>query len=423
VSVTSIALPYGEGNITCTLPSGRIRAILEPQGIKPTGRPEEIVERALSEPIGAVRALREMVRGKRRVLVITSDQTRPVPSRITLPALLGEIEAERAHADLLIATGLHSPPSKGEMAAKYGDENLERFSDVMIHRSGEDDEQFRAGRLSTGMELHVNGELAKEGQLVIAEGFIEPHFFAGFTGGPKSVLPGVAGADSIMSNHSAERIDDPLSRSGILRGNPIQEEIREASLTAGLRFVLNVILDEGKNIVGAVAGETIAAHEAGCGIVSAHNKVSALPSEIVVTSNNGFPLDRNLYQMVKGLSAAAPIAKRGGVIVIVGECVDGVGHKKFQSMLEESESPGELLAKIRSGEIRCEDQWEAQILAKVLERAKVIVVSDGLKESIAEGMHMLHSPTLEEAIERAFEIAGPESKVTFLPRGPASIVV
>jgi len=423
MSVTSITLPYGMRGIACKLPTGRIRAILEPREIRPIGRPEEVIERALREPIGAAQTLREMVRGKRSVLVITSDQTRPVPSRTTLPILLKEIEAERAEADLLIATGLHSPPSKGEMAVKYGGENLERFSDVLIHRSGEGDEQFRAGVLSTGLELYVNRELAKEGQLVIAEGFIEPHFFAGFTGGPKSILPGVAGARSIMSNHSAERIDDTLSRSGILRGNPIQEEMREASSKAGLRFILNVILDEEKNVVRAVAGETIAAHEVGCGIISEHNKVSALPSEIVVTSNNGFPLDRNLYQMVKGLSAAALTVRRGGVIIIVGGCVDGVGHRKFQGMLEESESPEELLVKIRSGEINEEDQWEAQILAKVLEMAKVIVVSDGLKKSVVEGMHMLHASTLEEALDRAFELAGPESKATFLPKGPATIVV
>jgi len=423
MSVTSITLPYGVGAITCKLPTGRIRAILEPREIRPIGSPDEVIEMALRKPIGVAQTLQEMARGKRSVLVITSDQTRPVPSRTTLPFLLNEIEAERAEADLLIATGLHSPPTKEEMAAKYGGENLERFSNVLIHRSGEGDEQFRAGGLSTGLDLYVNGELSKEGQLVIAEGFIEPHFFAGFTGGPKSILPGVAGAKSIMSNHSAERIDDPLSRSGILRGNPIQEEIREASSRAGLRFILNVILDEEKNVVRAVAGETIAAHEVGCGIVSAHNKVGAIPSEIVVTSNNGFPLDRNLYQMVKGLSAAAPIARRGGVIIIVGGCVDGVGHRKFQRMLEESESPGALLGKIRSGEIDEEDRWEAQILAKVLEVAKVIVVSDGLKESVVEGMHMLHAPTIEEALDRAFELAGPDSKVTFLPRGPATIVV
>jgi len=423
MSVTSITLPYGVRGIACKLPTGRIRAILEPREIRPIGRPEEVIERTLREPIGAAQTLREMVRGKRRVLVITSDQTRPVPSRTTLPILLKEIEAARAEADLLIATGLHSPPSKGEMAVKYGGENLERFSDVLIHRSGEGDEQFRAGVLSTGLELYVNRELAKEGQLVIAEGFIEPHFFAGFTGGPKSILPGVAGARSIMSNHSAERIDDTLSRSGILRGNPIQEEMREASSKAGLRFILNVILDEGKNVVRAVAGETIAAHEVGCGIISEHNKVSALPSEIVVTSNNGFPLDRNLYQMVKGLSAAALTVRRGGVIIIVGGCVDGVGHRNFQGMLEEFESPEELLVKIRSGEINEEDQWEAQILSKVLEMAKVIVVSDGLRKSVVEGMHMLHAPTLEEALDRAFELAGPESKVTFLPKGPTAIVV
>ena len=267
MSVTSVTLPYGVGGITCKVPTRKIRAILEPREIEPIGRPEEIVEKALKEPIGGAKSLRELVRGKRSVLVITSDQTRPVPSRMTLPILLKEIKSERVDADLLIATGLHSPPSKGEMAEKYGNENLERFSNVLLHRSGEGDEQFRAGKLSTGLELYVNKELAKEGQLVIAEGFIEPHFFAGFTGGPKSILPGVAWAGSIMSNHSAERIDDPLSRSGILRGNPIQEEIREASSKAGLRFVLNVILDEEKNVARAVAGETIAAHEVGLSLI------------------------------------------------------------------------------------------------------------------------------------------------------------
>jgi len=257
--------------------------------------------------------------------------------------------SKEAEIKLIIATGLHSPPSKSEMEEKYGKENLERFSETIVHRSSEDEEQFCVGKLSTGMELYINKELAGEEILTVAEGFIEPHFFAGFTGGPKSILPGVAGAKSIMFNHSATRIDNPLSRSGVLEGNPIQEEMREASSKAGLRFVLNVILDENKEIVRAVAGETLAAHEVGCEMVSKYSKVSALPSEIVVTSNNGFPLDRNLYQMVKGLSAAALTVKKGGVIIIVGECIDGVGHAKFQKMLEESESPKELLLKIRSG--------------------------------------------------------------------------
>jgi len=423
VSVTSVTLPYGTGSLTCKLPSRRIRAILEPREIEPLGCPEDIVEGSLKEPIGAARTLRETVRGKRRVLVITSDQTRPVPSRITLPILLEEIEAERANADLLIATGLHSPPSKREMAEKYGDENLERFSNVLIHRSGEGDGLFRAGRLSTGLELFVNEELAKEDQLVIAEGFIEPHFFAGFTGGPKSVLPGVAGANSIMENHSAERIDDRNSRSGILRGNPIQEEMREAASRAGLRFILNVILDEEKKIVRAVAGETLAAHEHGCGIVSEHNEVEASPAEIVVTSNNGFPLDRNMYQMVKGLSEAAQTVKSGGVIVIAGECVDGVGHEKFYKMIKESESPTKLLEKIRRGEIDEEDQWEAQVLARVLEKARVIVVSRGLTKSATEDMHMIHSTEIDDALDKAFELAGNGSKVTVVQRGPATIVV
>ncbi len=420
--LVTVHLPYGKRTITCKLPSQKVLGILEPRRIESMLAPGEVLLKALERPIGNVRRLRDMVRGKRKILLISSDQTRPVPSRMTLPLLLNEINSNEAEIKLIIATGLHSPPSKSEMEEKYGKENLERFSETIVHRSSEDEEQFCVGKLSTGMELYINKELSGGDILTVAEGFIEPHFFAGFTGGPKSILPGVAGAKSIMFNHSAARIDNPLSRSGVLEGNPIQEEMREASSKAGLRFVLNVILDENKEIVGAVAGETLAAHEAGCEMISKYSKVSALPSEIVVTSNNGFPLDRNLYQMVKGLSAAALTVKKGGIIIIVGECIDGVGHAKFQKMLEESESPKELLLKIRSGEINEEDQWEAQILAKVLEIAKVIVVSEGLKQSVVERMHMLHAATLEEALDMALKLAGPEGKVTFLPRGPATIV-
>ncbi|MGQ9515083.1 MAG: nickel-dependent lactate racemase [Thermoproteota archaeon] len=419
----SISLPYGRGELTCQIPRKKVRGILEPREMKVGLSPKEVLTNALKQPIGIESRLRDLASKKRRILLISSDQTRPVPSKITLPLIFEEIGSKAVEIILVVATGLHSSPSRGELEEKYGKENLERFSQIIVHRSSEDDEQFFIGKLSTGLELQVNKELARQDQLVIAEGFIEPHFFAGFTGGPKSILPGVAGAKSIMYNHSAERIDDPLSRSGVLRGNPIQEEMREASSRTGLRFILNVLLDEKKEIVGAVAGETLAAHEEGCRIVSAYNKVKALPSEIVVTSNNGFPLDRNLYQMVKGLSAAALTVMRGGVIIIVGECVDGVGHVKFQRMLEESKSPQELLSKIRSKEINEEDQWEAQILAKVLEVAKVIVVSEGLKKSVVEDMHMLHARSLDEALEIAFELTGPEGKVTFLPRGPATIVV
>lgn len=422
MSMMTISLPYGMAYINCELPSDKVRAILEPREMEPNGRPEEVVMMALNQTFGAARMLHDMARNKRRVLIITSDQTRPVPSRITLPILLREIEAAHAEADLLIATGLHSSPSSDEMAEKYGKENLERFSNVIVHDSSEEDDQFRVGELSTGLELYANKELAKEDQLIIAEGFIEPHFFAGFTGGPKSILPGVAGAKSIMANHSPSRIEDQNSRSGILRGNPIQEEMREASSKANLRFVLNVLLDDRKRIVRAVAGETLVAHEVGCSIVSEYNKVEASPAEIVLTSNNGFPLDRNMYQMVKGLSAAALTVKSGGVIVIAGECIDGVGHEKFYEMLAESESPKELLERIRRGEIDEEDQWEAQVLAKVLEKARVIVVSGGLRKSSVEDMHMIHSNSLEEALGKAFELTGRESKVTILPRGPATIV-
>jgi nickel-dependent lactate racemase len=275
------------------------------------------------------------------------------------------------------------------------------------------------GPLSTGNELFVNG-LLPHADLLVADGYIEGHFFAGFTGGPKSLLPGVSSADTIMRNHSPSNIDHPRARCGVADGNPIYEEMCEAARTANLRFIINVVLNKEKRIASAFAGNPIQAHREGRAFSSKYCGVTAIPEDIVITSNGGYPLDRNLYQLVKGISNGALTAKEGGVIVACGECVDGVGPQQFYDMLASSNSPTEFLRKLRAGEIWEESQWEAQILAKVLERFRVVIVSKGVKPNKVESMHMIHAGTLKEGLEEAFNMK-PSAGITLLPDGPSAI--
>ena len=362
-----------------------------------------------------------MAAGAGDVLAITSDNTRPVPSWITLPALIDQVRssAPACSISILVGTGLHEwSPTGSELKEKMG-VAVDRVDTIRIHNSKDGRSLVSKGRLSSGNELWVNS-LLQEADLIVADGFIEGHFFAGFTGGPKSVLPGVSGAETIMRNHSPKNIDHLKARCGVVEDNPIHEEMREASGRAGLKFVLNVVLDRSKSIVSAFAGDPIAAHRDGSKFSLECCRVRPVLSDIVITSNGGYPLDRNLYQLVKGVSNGALTAKEGGVIVACGECRDGVGHEGFRRMLASSSSPAEFLRRLRQGEIWEEAQWEAQILAKVLERFKVVIVSNGVDRKTVESMHMMHAGSLKEGLEEAINIK-PEGSITLLPDGPSAI--
>jgi len=415
-----VRIPFGQGFEECEVEDHRVRACLEPSWPAPAQHQEACVSKALSEPIGAL-ALKDLASGAKRILILTSDNTRPVPSKITMPNLLNEIRKANPSSSVrvLIATGLHEwNPSRGELKEKFGP-SLDHVEEVLVHSAKDENSLTDLGVLSTGNRLYVN-KLLEEVDLLVAEGFIEGHFFAGFTGGPKSILPGVSGTDTIMVNHSPRNIDHPNARCGIAEGNPIYEEMCEAARRARLRFVLNVVLDRNKHIISAFAGDVIETHKMGRSFSLGCCRVSPVLSDIVITSNGGYPLDRNLYQLVKGISNGALTAKEGGVIIACGECRDGIGHQGFYEMLASSSSPGEFLKRLRSGEIWQEAQWEAQILAKVLEKFKVVVVSRGVNAKIVESMHMIHAKNLKEAIEVASNFK-PSGGITLLPDGPSAI--
>lgn len=415
-----VRIPYGQGFEECEIENNRVQAVLEPSWPVPTQNQEARILEALSNPIKS-KSLKELASGVRQVLIVTSDNTRPVPSKIIMPQLLNEIRkaAPLASVRILIATGLHEwTPSKSELDDKFGS-SLDDVEEVFVHSAKDKDSLVDFGELSTGNRLYVN-KLLEKADILVAEGFIEGHFFAGFTGGPKSILPGVSGVDTVMVNHSPRNIDHPNARCGVVDGNPIYEEMCEAARRARLQFVLNVVLDKNKRIVAAFAGDTIQAHGRGRSFSLSCCRVYPVLGDIVITSNGGYPLDRNLYQLVKGISNGALTAKEGGVIIACGECKDGVGHQGFYDMLASSSSPSEFLKRLRAGEIWREAQWEAQILAKVLEKFKVVVVSKGVNAKIVESMHMIHASNLKEAIEVALNFK-PNGGITLLPDGPSAI--
>lgn len=420
-----IKMPYHKTYMEIEIPDRNLAGILTPKphnSIKPVDQ-KKIVNEALDNPVGSPK-LEDMAKGKDNIVIITSDHTRPVPSSITMPLLLGRIRKgnPQAKVTILIATGFHRPSTKEEMLSKFGQEIVDN-EHIVNHISNDMDNMVFAGILPSGGELYLN-RIAMEAELLISEGFIEPHFFAGFSGGRKSVLPGVAYSKTIMANHCAEFIESPHSRAGILENNPIHKDMAFAAVKARLKFILNVAIDGNKEIIGAFAGDCSLAHEEGCRFVGGISAVDKVTADIVVVSNGGYPLDQNIYQAVKGMTAAEVCCRKDGVIIIISSCCDGHGGVSFYENVKDSKSPRDLLERVLavSRADTVPDQWEFQILARILDKYKVIMVTDMCNPSIIEDMHMLHASTFGEALEKAFEIKSRDAEIAVIPDGISVIV-
>ena len=419
-----IPLPYGKEHLPLELPQERLQAVLRSRvaDYVPGAGEQELVERAMTHPIGSP-PLCELSRGKRRVTVIASDHTRPVPSRILMPVLLREIRRGNPEAEItiLIATGCHRGTTAEELAAKFGPEIAAR-EHIVVHDC-DASPLCLLGTLPSGGECWVN-ELACRADLLVSEGFIEPHFFAGFSGGRKAVLPGVAGRETVLANHCAEFIAHDDARAGRLQGNPIHADMVWAARKAGLAFILNVVLGEHKEILHAVAGDAEAAHEAGCRFLSGLCGVPSAPADIVVTTNGGYPLDQNIYQAVKGMTAAEACVRPGGVIVMLARSNDGHGGAAFCRELAAGEDMDALMAAIcrRDRRHTLPDQWQAQIMIRVLQRARIVYVSDAPDE-LVRSLHMTPAHSVAEAMAAADALLGrPDGSVTVIPDGVSVIV-
>ena len=413
-----ITIPYGRTRLECDVDDGRLLGVFESPLPPPAADGAAEVERAMDDPIGSPR-LDELAKGRRNAVIILSDHTRPVPSRLIVPPMLKRLRRGNPSIDitLLVATGCHRAPRREELVEKLTPEIVDRER-IVLHDAKDASAMADLGLLPSGGRLLLN-RLAVEADLLVSEGFIEPHFFAGFSGGRKSVLPGIASRETVLANHCAAFIDDPRARTGILDGNPVHRDMVFAAEKARLAFVTNVVLGPDKRVIRAFAGAERAAHEAGCAFLGSHCRVEVPEADIVVTSNGGHPLDQNIYQSVKGMTAGEAVCREGGVIVMCSACGDGHGGDAFFRMLSEASSPAELMERILAVPAdRTEpDQWQVQILARVLRRNRVILVTRDCDHSIIRAMGMDAAADLGEAIGMATSLLGPRSTIAVVPDG------
>ncbi len=418
----TIKVPYGKSFLEADIREDRLAGVFRSDLPVAAADAGSEVDRALDAPIGSPR-LEDLAVGKRKVVIIASDHTRPVPSKILMPRLLERIRRGNPQAEItiLIATGFHRLTTREELVAKFGERIVDEEK-IVVHDSGDESMLVEAGTLPSGGKLIVN-RLVMSADLVVSEGFIEPHFFAGFSGGRKSILPGVVSRTTVLANHCAEFIASEGARTGRLDGNPIHRDMLFAARTAKLAFILNVVIDGEKRIVRAFAGDCEAAHAEGCAYLRDLARIRVPLSDIVITSNGGYPLDQNVYQSVKGMTAAEAVCREGGVIVMCASCSDGAGGESFRKNLSEAASPRELLERIvKVPRDKTEpDQWEFQILARVLDRHTVIMVTTDCDHAMLEAMHLKTASTIEEALEMAGEIVGKEAKVAVIPDGVSVI--
>ena len=421
-----IKLPYGTDFLEVDIPEERLNGILVSKlhHYKPQLSQEELVRQALENPVGTPK-LREIAKGKNKVCVISSDHTRPVPSKIIMPLILEEIRKGNPDADItiLISTGCHRETTKEELEAKFGSEIVSKEK-IHVHNCDDESMLVNIGVLPSGGLLIIN-KLAVEAGLLIAEGFIEPHFFAGFSGGRKSVLPGIASRATVMYNHNAEFIDNEKARTGILDGNPIHNDMLYAARAARLDFIVNIVINADKEIIYAVAGDCDLAHREGCRFLEGQCKVNKIMSDIVISTNGGYPLDQNIYQAVKGMTAAEVTVNEGGVIIMIAKSNDGHGGEHFYKSFKEEKNVDNMLKVFLDTprEQTIPDQWQSQIFARVLKKAKVIYVSDAPDDMVSD-LHMIPAHSVEEAIAKADEILGKKnSKITVIPDGVSVIVL
>ncbi len=425
--MVEIKLPFGKDMMDITVPETRLHGVLQSKAhmYSAHNTEEELIREALNSPIGTDR-LSELAKGKHNIVLIASDHTRPVPSKVILPPMIEEIKKGSPEATLtvLIATGFHRPTTREELIEKFGTDIVDDPSiRFVVHQSEKAEDMVSIGTLPSGGELLIH-RVAAAADLLISEGFIEPHFFAGFSGGRKSVLPGISSRRTVLANHCSEFIADANARTGILEGNPIHRDMVWAAGRANLAFIVNVILDEKKKVIKAFAGHFEQAHQAGCAFADQLFGVDAVLSDIVVSTNGGYPLDQNIYQTVKGMTAAEASCRAGGVIIMCSSCSDGHGGQNFYDTFAEEQSEDVIMERIL-GTRRSEtvpDQWEAQILCRVLMNYHVIMVTQAPRRMV-EAMHMTYASDFDEALKLADQhLEKVDADITVIPDGVSVIV-
>lgn len=416
-----VNLPFGETYINLKIQSDGGPTVLQPKTMDKSTNPTQALKNSLFEPINSP-SLLELAEKANNPCIIVSDLTRPTPSRLIAETALETMNKAGVRDDdvtIVVATGLHRQCTEAELHEMLGEKLVRRLK-VINHVATDTKSLVRIGETVRGTPLWLNRYVA-DSDLKIGDGYIEPHFFAGFTGGGKNILPGVSGLETIMSNHSAEMIDDENARAGILEDNPIYNDILDGARVAHYDFSINVMLNEEKEVTGVFTGDFEAAHRTGCRLLEKYVVSETAPADIVVTTNGGFPLDRDLYQSVKGMTVGENIVKDGGTIIVASECRDGVGHRDFMNLVTGNEAPEKILEMVRAPGFSMVDQWQAQILARVLLKAEVIMVTSVIEAETIRRMHMTPAKNIQDALRKAKRRSGRDPQTCIIPGGPSII--
>ncbi len=416
-----VRLAYGKTGLEIDLSDELDVTIIEPRFVPGLPDQRAALQEALQAPIQAL-PLRDQVKANHKVGVVFSDITRPTPNYLILPAVLDELaHVPKENITLFNALGTHRPNTEAELRTMLGGDLVDGYR-IVQNNAFDPSTQVYLDATTGGHDAWLNRELV-DCDVRVLTGFIEPHFFAGFSGGGKAVMPGMAGQGMVLGNHDAGMIGHPQATWGITWGNPIWEEMREVALKVGPTFLVNVTLNKDKQITGVFAGDLDVAHAAGCAFVRETAMVPVpRPFDIAVTTNSGYPLDLNLYQSVKGMSAAAQVVRKGGAIIIAADCWDGIpDHGLYGQLLREADSPQALLDTVCTPGFLKQDQWQAQIQAQIQLKADVYVRTDNLSDEQIEMALLRPSRRIEDTLAQLLSEYGPGASICVLPEGPQTI--
>jgi nickel-dependent lactate racemase len=414
-----IKLDYGREGLLVEVPDANLAGVLGLRPAEPLADPGEAVRRAVSDPVGCA-PLAELARGKRTACVVISDITRPVPNRIILPPLLQTLEAAgvpREGITILVATGTHRPNDEAELTEMVGAE-IVRDDRIENHIATDPETHRCLGETPRGVPIHVDTRFL-DADVRISVALIEPHFMAGYSGGRKSICPGICAMDTVKIWHGPHFIGHERSDAGVWEGNPVHEDSLFVARKAGLDMICDVTIDEQRRITGVFAGEVEAAWLRG---VHAAQGVAraALPKpvDIVLTTTAGYPLDLTFYQAVKGMVGALPAVKEGGTVLCVARCEEGIGGKHFTDTLLETDDLEAFVARTYEPGFFVPDQWEVHELLKAVRKAEVLMFTEGIPADTLARCFVTPVPSVEEGLRRALETHGPQAKIAVIPKGP-----
>jgi nickel-dependent lactate racemase len=418
----NIHLAYGKLGLDVDVPDDNLVGVLAMHAAKPLPDPADEMSRVLQRPIGSI-PLGELARKAKTACVVICDVTRPAPNTLILPHIFQALEGsgiERRDITVLVATGLHRPSTPEERETMVGKDILRDYR-IVDHHARITGEQQYLGETSRDTPVYIDNEYCRA-DLKITTGFIEPHLMAGFSGGRKLVAPGCAGEETIKALHSPVFLENPACREGSIENNPLHHELLEIARMAGHDFIVNCAMDASGRVTGIFAGHPVQAHESGVSHVRRSVRSTVRQqADIVITTSAGYPLDLTFYQAIKGITAALPVVKKGGMVIIAAECAEGLGSPEFIDLATRFNSADAFTRFILSNPV-VPDQWQLEECAKAARHVDVVLVSSGIPTQHSEQLFIRTAATVEEALRQGFAHYGGDATVAVIPQGPYTLV-